>query len=219
MKILIMCGGLATRLKGTEKKPKPLVEIKNSSVLTIIIEELSKLNIFDSYNLLICDREQEFLEWRESVYYNINIINEGKRTGRMGSLNFAINKSNLNIENEEIIAVANGDTIVEGISSYDIEEAVRITSETNNPSVLFARNSENREDGYLITNNGESLWINTGIFTCRKIWIQENYEQNKMHELDEILFKNNEYNAIHTEISMYDIGTIPRLAYFRKRVQ
>ena len=168
MKILIMCGGLATRLKGTEKKPKPLVEIKNSSVLTIIIEELSKLNIFDSYNLLICDREQEFLEWRESVYYNINIINEGKRTGRMGSLNFAINKSNLNIENEEIIAVANGDTIVEGISSYDIEEAVRITSETNNPSVLFARNSENREDGYLITNNGKISGLTREFLHVRK---------------------------------------------------
>ena len=57
-------------------------------MLSLIIKEYEKTKIFSRYNILISDRQYLYEEWKHSEMngINVNIINEGKRTGRTGAL-------------------------------------------------------------------------------------------------------------------------------------
>ena len=87
MNLIILAGGLVTRLNGTEVMPKPLVEIDESAMLTRIIKLYEQLNYFKKYKILITNNQMLYEHWkvRELPDLDIEIIDEGKRSGRTGA--------------------------------------------------------------------------------------------------------------------------------------
>ena len=79
LKILLLCGGEGTRLYPLTKKiPKPLVEIKNKTIIDHIIAHLCKYNLNE---YLICSGYKSVM--LEKHFYNIKsikteIVNSGK---------------------------------------------------------------------------------------------------------------------------------------------
>ena len=79
MKILLLCGGEGTRLYPLTKKiPKPLVKIKNKTIIDHIIAHLCKYNLNE---YLICSGYKSAMI--EEHFYNIKsikteIINSGR---------------------------------------------------------------------------------------------------------------------------------------------
>ena len=71
MKILLLCGGEGTRLHPLTKKiPKPLVKIKNKTIIDHIIAHLYKYNLNE---FLICSGYKSAM--LEEHFYNIKSIN------------------------------------------------------------------------------------------------------------------------------------------------
>ena len=79
MKTLLLCGGEGTRLHPLTKKiPKPLVKIKNKTIIDHIIEHLSKSGL---KNFLICSGYKSSMisrHFSRNNLTNAKIINSGK---------------------------------------------------------------------------------------------------------------------------------------------
>lgn len=102
MKVIILAGGFATRLKPlTDNLPKSLLPLNND--LTVIDEQVASLFLEQEIESIVVITNNKFYNslenWRKkSVFFNrISIINndvdtESKRLGPIGDLCFALNK-------------------------------------------------------------------------------------------------------------------------------
>ena len=79
MKVLLLCGGKGTRLHPLTKKiPKPLIKIKNKTIIDHIIEHLSKYGLKE---FLVCSGYKSIMIERHFDNYKsiiTQIINSGK---------------------------------------------------------------------------------------------------------------------------------------------
>ena len=97
--IAIFAGGLGSRLKNTESRPKPLVDINGKSLLSRLINSLEKTNLFLNFHILTCIESKIFNEVLEQEIKNTSYIiyEEQKRSGRIGALKNFLN-SNVKVE-------------------------------------------------------------------------------------------------------------------------
>ena len=88
MKCLILAAGYATRLYPlTENFPKPLLKVKDKTILDWLIEDLNSFNVIDEYYVVTNDRFVEsFNAWNH--YDNLKVINDGTNNNesRLGAL-------------------------------------------------------------------------------------------------------------------------------------
>jgi len=121
MKAIILCAGYATRLYPlTENTPKPLLPIKGTPIVELIIKQFEDLitkNILDEIILITNDKfYSTFLEWKKTydAPTTITIVNDlttsnDDRLGAVGDLLFTIKKEDID---EDIFLIA-GDNLFE----------------------------------------------------------------------------------------------------------
>ncbi len=135
MKAVILGAGYATRLYPlTLNTPKPLLPIKGTPILELIIKQLRSLAEKDILNEIIVVSNAKYFdvynEWKEkfSAPTKLTILNNSthsneKRLGAVGDLLFAANKLDIN---EDIFLIA-GDNLFK----TDAQEMYAISQEKN----------------------------------------------------------------------------------------
>ena len=217
--LIIFAGGLGSRLNGTEKMPKPLVPINKSAMLSIIIKEYEKTGLFFRYNILISDQQELYEEWKQSEMkgIEINIVNEGKRTGRTGALHSFLKKVGAQHKNKRY-ALANGDTVIKFINKMDLIKCFEYNKKEDIPSVLVMKADNERKDARDIK-IGDVHYSNSGFVVTSKAWIEKICSQNKDIDIDIHIFEKGRFKAVATDAKMVDIGTPNRLRDYRESSQ
>ena len=122
--IVFLAGGLGSRLKNTENKPKPLVDINGLSLISRIISSFYQTKLFKKFHILTClnsDLFQEILKI-EIPDIDYKIYTEEKRTGRLGALKFFLNSQSY----IDKFFVCNADTIFLNLIPSEIPKPITV---------------------------------------------------------------------------------------------
>lgn len=214
--IVILSGGLGSRLKNTENKPKPLVEINGISLLSRLIKSLNKTDIFKTFHVITCNEKDLFNEVlnKEIPQINFEIYDEKKRTGRMGALKFFINSQ----KNIDEFFVCNGDTLFLNLKQSEISEPIK---KFNYNPIIFLANSDSTRKDYkeikIKNNDYLNSFQNSGLIYISRKWILNKIsDTNYLNDLDDFLFEDEKsviFSILKTKI--LDGGTPARLSYIR----
>ena len=214
--LAIFAGGLGSRLRNTEKMPKPLVNINGLSLLSRIILSFNKTGIFNHFHILTCFESNIFenILNKEIPFIKYSIYEEGQRTGRVGALkNFFDQKINTNQ-----LFVCNGDTY---FISLKEEEILRpLNKPISKPVVYLAACDDNRDDYkvvYIKNELDKKKLQNSGLFLITKnIFIKYVQSYPLLKDIDDYLFlkdESSEFSLLSTTV--LDGGTPDRLQYMR----
>lgn len=114
MKCLILAAGYATRLYPlTENFPKPLLKIKNKTIIDWLIEDLNSFNAISEYYIVTNHKYiDEFNKWNH--YDNFKIIDDGttqneKRLGAVKDIELVLDSTNIN---DDLLIMA-GDNLLD----------------------------------------------------------------------------------------------------------
>ncbi len=132
MKAVILCAGYATRLYPlTLNTPKPLLPIKGTPILEIILKQLKSLakkEILNEIILITNDKFYDtFVEWKETykAFTKVTIVNDQTtsnetRLGAVGDILYAVN--NQNIDEDIFISAADNLFKTDMQEMYDISQ-------------------------------------------------------------------------------------------------
>jgi len=133
MKCLILAAGYATRLYPlTENFPKPLLKVKDKTIIDYLIDDLNNHQLIDEYYIVTNHKFYEhFVKWNK--YSNISIIDDLTTTNenRLG----AIKDIELVLENKDInddLLIMAGDNLL----NFSLNGYVNYFKEKNTSSVL-----------------------------------------------------------------------------------
>ena len=108
MKCLILAAGYATRLYPlTENFPKPLLKVKDKTILDWLIEDIDSLGMVDEYVVISNHKfAHHFGAWASESKQNITVVDDGTSTnetrlGAVKDIQFAIDK--LGIDDDMLI--------------------------------------------------------------------------------------------------------------------
>lgn len=114
MKCLILAAGYATRLYPlTENFPKPLLKVKDKTIIDWLIEDLNSLNVIDEYYIVTNHKFIEhFNSWNH--YKNMKVVDDGtmeneKRLGAIKDIELVLDLENIN---DDLLIVA-GDNLLD----------------------------------------------------------------------------------------------------------
>lgn len=172
MKVLILAGGLGTRLRQVvQNVPKPMAPIQNRPFLEYLLDDWIQKGFSDFY-LLTCHQAQKIEYHFQGEYKQseIHTIKEPEPLGTGGALLYALDQINTS---EELIVI-NGDTFFE----IDFEQMLKFHREKNSSLTLGLRQveSNDRYSGIEINNEGviknfsqrekgsSQLLINAGVY-------------------------------------------------------
>ena len=172
MKVVILAGGLGTRLsEETKKKPKPMINIGNDPILLHIIRIYSKFNftkfiIAGGYKIEII---KEFFKKKKIKNLDIEVINTGNRSMTGGRI-YRLKKY---LENERFML-----TYGDGLANIDLNKLIKFHSDSKKIATLTvvrppARWGHVTIKNKLITkfeekNQLNEGWINGGFFVFEK---------------------------------------------------
>jgi len=118
MKCIILAAGYATRLYPlTENFPKPLLKIKNKTIIDWLIDDIETSNKIDEY-IIISNHKfvEHFIKWKEEkvIDTKITIIDDGtidndNRLGAVADINLAIQSLSLD---DDLLVIA-GDNVLD----------------------------------------------------------------------------------------------------------
>ena len=116
MKCLILAAGYATRLYPlTENFPKPLLEVKGTTILDWLIDDIDTLGEVDEY-IVISNHKfaHHFDAWAQKARHNITVIDDGTssnetRLGAVKDIQFAIDTLSLD---SDMLVIA-GDNLLD----------------------------------------------------------------------------------------------------------
>ena len=213
--IAIFAGGLGSRLKNTESRPKPLVDINGKSLLSRLIISLEKTNLFFTFHILTCLESKIFHEVLEKEIKNSTFIiyEEQKRSGRIGALK---NFLNCNSKADKFF-VCNGDTLFQNLNANIISKSIKNSS--LDPIIFLANSDPNRNDykKVFLGSDLKSNYQNSGLFFLHRKWFcQKIVEMPNLLDIDDMLFSgkiNSRFTFLET--SLLDAGTPERLSYIR----
>ncbi len=116
MKCLILAAGYATRLYPlTENFPKPLLEVKNKTILDWLIDDIDSLGMVDEYVVISNHKfAHHFDKWAKSKSQRVTVVDDGTssnetRLGAVRDIQFAINKLGLD---DDMVVIA-GDNLLD----------------------------------------------------------------------------------------------------------
>lgn len=116
MKCLILAAGYATRLYPlTENFPKPLLKVKDNTIIDWLIDDVENTNMVNEY-IVVSNHKyvSHFEEWKKTRSEKITIIDDGTtsnetRLGAVADINLAV--ENLNIDDDLLIMA--GDNVLD----------------------------------------------------------------------------------------------------------
>ena len=214
--LVIVAGGLGTRLGNTENMPKPLVDINGLSLISRIILAFDKTKLFKQFHILTCFNKQLFKKVidNEISSLNVKIYEEGKRTGRFGALKYFIE-----IQNEiNNFFVCNGDTIFLDLKR---DQLLSSLEDFNGKPIIYLSPKDNSRSDYkevkVVLKKSEISYQNSGLFFTNREWIENSYMKNSnLSDIDEHLFLNKD--SIGSQIlsgKIIDGGTPDRILKIR----
>ena len=170
MKVIILCGGLGSRLsEETKKTPKPMVKIGNSPILVHI------LNIYKKYGfndfILATGYKHKIIEkfFKNEKFFNVKTVFTGLNTLTAGR----ILKLKNHIKPGENFMLTYGD----GVSSHNIKKLVKFHLKNNKVATLTAVRPPVRFGELDLNKNlvkkfeekpqGKQGWINGGFFVFK----------------------------------------------------
>ena len=214
--IVLLAGGLGSRLENTEIRPKPLVDINGLSLISRIILSFYKTKLFKKFHILTCLNSDLFKEILKIEIPNIDykIYTEEKRTGRLGALKFFLNSQSY----IDRFFVCNADTIFLNLIQSEIERSVERFKKK--PIVFLAEQDTSRNDYKKITlsiGNKFRNYQNSGLVYLSREWFNLSVLKNKKFmDIDEHLFhKDNLIEMSLLSTSLIDAGTPKRLKSLR----
>lgn len=192
MKVLILAGGLGTRLsEETELKPKPMVEIGGKPILWHIMKIYSYygfndfiilsgykshvikdyfINYYNRYSDITVDMANNSVEIHKTRHepWKVTILYTGQDTMTGGR----IKKAQPYVENERFLL-----TYGDGVADIDIRELIKSHNDSKKIATLTAVQPSGRFGSLIIKNEnmitsfmekpkGEEAWINGGFFVC-----------------------------------------------------
>ena len=133
MKCLILAAGYATRLYPlTENFPKPLLKVKDKTIIDWIIGDLNSLNTIDEFFIITNHKfYKHFVSWNK--YPNLKIIDDGTltndtRLGAVKDIDLVLQKENIN---DDLLIVA-GDNLLD----FSLNKYLNYHKEKNTSCVL-----------------------------------------------------------------------------------
>ncbi len=205
MQLLILCGGLGTRLKPiTEKIPKPMVEINGKPFLEYLINYYRKQNINEFILSVGYLKEQIIAYFGNGEKWGVNIkyCEENEPLGTGG----AIYKAH-NLLKENFIVV-NGDTFME----INLEDIIKFHEEKYALcTVALKRVKRKQNSGYIEINDQNEIisfksiessieqgYINAGLYIINKKLLK------KMPN-EKFSIENDFFNKIQKQIYGYEV--------------
>jgi len=168
MKVIILCGGLGSRLaEETKKKPKPMVEIGGKPIIRHIMGIYSQFGYKDF--ILAAGYKAKYIKKyfeNKKFSFNIKVINTGRNTLTGGRL---LRLKKLFKKNDNFML-----TYGDGLSSQNIKKLVKFhlshkkigTLTAVHPPVRFGELKINKDKVKLFQEKPQSKtsWINGGFF-------------------------------------------------------
>jgi len=215
MQIVILCGGLATRLKNlSKKKPKSLIEFKKTP---FIIYQIQLLKYYGFNNFLLCVghfNKQIINKLGNGIKFNVNInysFDGKKLLGTAGSIKKAYKKL------DKSFILLNGDSYIKFdpnilISKYKSDSKNIILVKKNNrknlPSNIILK-KKLIVDYYKKGIKG-SQYIDVGMQILNSDIFDLYLKKNKYYDLEhiyKILIKKNQLSYYKTNASFFEIGS------------
>ena len=219
LEIAIFAGGLGSRLKNTESRPKPLVDINGKSLLTRLIKTFNDTNLFSKFHILTCGNSEIFYKilGKEIKNDSFFIYEEPKRSGRVGALKYFL-KCNRKVDR---FFVCNGDTLFLNLIANNISKSL---DKFSIDPIIFLANHDSKRDDYkkiVLDDDLNNYYQNSGLcFFSREWFLKQMIEMPNSLDIDEILFSNKtNVNYSLLETSLLDAGTPDRLSYIRSIIR
>lgn len=216
--IIILAGGLGTRLKGTiPDLPKALSPIRGRPFLDYVLDALEESNVVKNVVLAVGHMADQIIETYTNQHeYNFGILFSREETllGTGGAINRA-----LQYATTDSVMVLNGDSYVDA----DLNDVVAFHREKNASMTIIVKKIKNPgryglvrfDDNHRIASFDEKQtsategYINTGIYLLKRE-IFNNIEENKILSLEKefipLFIRNNGVYAFTTQGKFIDIG-------------
>ena len=209
--LCLFAGGLGTRLRNTEDKPKPLVSIGSSTLISQVIEHFQKLGFFDTFTILTCidgSLYQELIS-KDFSSLTVNLLVEPVRSGRLGAVKYFFDNTSL-----EYSYFCNADTLFDSLTSFRPAE---IHYQLSRQPVVYLANPDTSRDDYkaVVVSNYTPPLQNSGLFAMHRSWFYANYPSSSCNDIDTILLRADPLGHIILNTSLVDIGTPERLMALR----
>ena len=149
MKVVILAGGLGTRLsEETKIKPKPLIEIGKKPIIWHIMKIYSKYGITE---FIICLGykghliKKELSKYEKKENWNISYVDTGKNTMTGGR----IKRIKKNLGRDKVFCLSYGD----GVSNVNIKKLINFHILSQKMATLTAVNQNNRFGVLVLSKN------------------------------------------------------------------
>lgn len=136
MKCIILCAGYATRMFPlTENFPKPLLNIKNHTIIDYLISDLNtNCNIVDFYIVTNNKYYEHFAKWKKSRSENIILLDDGStsnenRLGAVKDFELAVKQ----IDEQDDVIVLAGDNLLD----FSLHNFVKFSNDTDSNCIMF----------------------------------------------------------------------------------
>ena len=214
--LVILAGGLGSRLLGTESLPKPLVTVQGKPLITHIIDYFLRAKVFSRFIVLTCcDHDQIFASTLRpyASAAEIEIVNEPARSGRLGALKYlCIFKPDL-----KYFFVCNGDTLFTNPIRNDIIQSFEDWGSSS--TIAYVATADTSRTDYklvsLSNTEDQSAYQNSGLCYLSSDTVGNWVNQYGLNtDIDNCLFSSDSSNktkvsVLHTEL--LDCGTPYRL--------
>lgn len=158
MKCLILAAGYATRLYPlTENYPKPLLKVREKTILDWVIDDVDSAGLIDEYIVISNNRFAcHFEKWASSHRCKITVLNDGTdtnetRLGAVRDIEFAIKALDL----EDDMLVMAGDNLLD----FSLVEFLNYAAEKNAPCTMryYEENRAKLLKSGIVTVDGDGL--------------------------------------------------------------
>ena len=208
--ILVLCGGLGTRLRPVWEKPKILAPISDKPFLQLLIEQLQTIDTNVPIYLATGYKSEDIEDFIHETFPEISIIRENTPLGTGGAIIHA-----LNVIKQSNICVLNGDTIY---SSADLQNFWMHTGDDN---FLFGCTVKDDTTRYGVIDELGSLTITkapsdrsgskvyTGIsyLIRQKLTFNSNFVGSFESLISTQVLQSNEYQLVNFNDDFLDFGT------------
>lgn len=227
MQVIILCGGLATRLGNmTKKLPKILLEIGERTVLDWQLDLLKEVGIKEA--ILASGHLHETLYEHTGTYHQgmqIHYARENKKLGTGGAIANA-----MKYIHTSPFFVLNGDIL---LSDFSLQEMLRRFHEQMTGLLLSVRVEDMRPYGEIVSDSNGKItafrekqstcragYINGGVYLFNEKIAEAFPKQQAVFSIERDVFPSvpNLY-ALETDAHWIDIGVSERLAYARQHFQ
>jgi D-glycero-alpha-D-manno-heptose 1-phosphate guanylyltransferase len=151
MDIIILCGGLGTRLKNFSKGiPKTLIPIKkNVMFLDILLRRIKKISSGKIF-LSLFYKPNLFVEFLTKKNLNIDYVIEKKKLDTGGAIKNIINKKKIS----KSFIVLNGDTL---LFNYDLKQLFKFYFLNKKSTVLTCKIKKNTRYGNIVIDKNNEI--------------------------------------------------------------